>query len=244
MLAKCDLSHKTALITGTSSGIGRAMAVRLAESGMNLALSGRNSERLEETARLTGRPQDMLLLPGELSGLAAVEALLQETFARFGGLDVLINNAGMALNCPFEAISESDYDRIMLLNAKIPFLLCQKALPLLRRSDSPAIINIGSVVAHSGYPFQAAYTASKHALIGFTKALAKEVYHEGIRVHMISPGGVYTDMIRVARPDLTPEGMILPEEIAEIAAYLLEHRTYGVIDEIQMHRTSKEPFLS
>lgn len=243
MLKKNDLTGKVALITGASGGIGQAIAVRLAESGMNLALSGRNSEKLQETAQMTGRPGDMLLLTGSLSTSESVTALLEKTAAHFGSLSIVINNAGMALNCPFDEISEQDYDHIMLLNTKIPFLICQKALPLLRQAECPTIINIGSVVAHNGYAYQAAYTASKHALIGFTKSLAKEVYSEGIRVHMISPGSVYTDMIRIARPDLSPDGMIMPEEIAEVAALLLEHRGNGIIDEIQLHRTGKEPFL-
>lgn len=242
-MKKRDLTGKIAIITGASGGIGRAMAIRLAESGMNLVLSGRKMDKLEETARLTGRPEDMLLVAGELSGKAAVEALLEKAVERFGGVDAVINNAGLALSCPFEEISEEAYDNIMLLNAKIPFLMCQKALPLLRKSEIPTIINIGSVVSHNGYPLQAAYTASKHALIGFTKALAKEVYSENIRVHMISPGSVYTDMIRIARPDLTPDGMIMPEEIAELTAFLLENGGNGIIDEIRLHRTGKEPFL-
>ena len=75
-----------------------------------------------------------------------------------------------------------------------------------------------------------------------SKSLANEVYKEGIRVHVISPGGVFTDMVRIARPDLSEEGMILPEDIAEIAAFFLEHRTNAVIDEIQAHRVGKEPF--
>lgn len=242
-MKKRDLTGKTAIITGASGGIGRAMAIRLGESGMNLALSGRRLDKLEETAQLTGRPADMLPVAGELSGLATIESLLQKTVERFGGVDVVVNNAGMALSCPFEDISETDYDNIMLLNTKIPFLMCQKALPLLRQSDMPTIINIGSVVAHNGYPLQAAYTASKHALIGFTKSLAKEVYSEGIRVHMISPGGVYTDMIRIARPDLPSDGMIMPEEIAELVVFLLESTGNGIIDEIRLHRIGKEPFL-
>jgi len=238
-----DLTGKTALITGASGGIGRAMAVRLAESGMNLALCGRNREKLDETARLTGRSEDMLIIQGALSGLADVESALNQTVGRFGGLDVLINSAGLAQSVPFEDIPEDEFDRIMLINAKIPFLMCQKALPILRASDMPTIVNIGSVVAHNAYPLQSVYTASKHALIGFTKALAKEVYKEGIRVHMISPGGVYTDMIRVARPDLSSDGMIAPEEVAEAVAYLLEVPGNGIIDEIQMHRIGKEPYL-
>lgn len=243
MLKKRDLSGKVALITGASGGIGRAMAVRLSEAGMNIMLCGRNEEKLQETARLTGRPSETGILAMDLDGVDAVERALEATVKAFGGLDVLINNAGLAQSKPFEAIPEDEFDRIMLINAKIPFFMCQKALPILRKSDMPTIINIGSVVAHNGYPLQSVYTASKHALIGFTKALAKEVYREKIRVHMISPGGVYTDMIRIARPDLSSEGMIAPEEIAEAVAYLLESPGNGIIDEIQLHRIGKEPYL-
>ena len=89
---------------------------------------------------------------------------------------------------------------------------------------------------------QAAYSASKHALLGMTKSLAKEVYKEGIRVHMISPGGVYTDMVKIARPDLDGEDMIQPEEVAEQVAFLMAHRGSAVVDEIRMHRAGKEPF--
>ena len=243
MLKKRDLNGKVALITGASGGIGRAIAVRLAEDGMNLVLCGRNIEKLNETARLTGREGDMLVLPIDLNGSQAVEAVFEKTIERFGGLDALVNNAGLAQSVPFEEIPEEEYDRIMLINTKIPFLMCQKALPLLRQSDVRIIINIGSVVSHNGYPLQSVYTASKHALIGFTKALAKEVYQEKIRVHMISPGGVYTDMIRIARPDLSSDSMIAPEEVAEAAAFLMESPGNGIIDEIQLHRIGKEPYL-
>ena len=243
MLAKYDLTGKRALITGAGGGIGRAVALRLAESGMRLALVGRDPQKLVRTAALTGRPLDMLVLPADLSKPRAIDDIMRIMTGHFKGLDVLVNNAGAALNCPFEQITEADYDRLMTINAKVPFLLCQRALPLLRQSECPAIINVGSVVAHKGYVQQAAYAASKHALLGMTKSLAKEVAPEGIRVHMISPGSVYTDMIRVARPDLGPEGMIAPEEIAELVAFLVEHRGNGIIDEIQVHRTGKEPFL-
>ena len=106
-----------------------------------------------------------------------------------------------------------------------------------------SIINICSVVAHKGYPQQSVYAASKHALLGLSKSLANEVFRDDIRVHVISPGGVFTDMVALARPDLTPDGMTLPEDIADIVLFLLEHRAANaVIDEIQVHRTNKEPF--
>ena len=96
--------------------------------------------------------------------------------------------------------------------------------------------------AHKGYVRQAAYAASKHAMAGFTKTLAAEVYEQGIRVHLISPGGVFTNMAKVSRPDLTGEEMITAEDIAEIAAFLVLRRTNAVIDEIEVHRANKAPF--
>ena len=242
MLNTIDLTGKRALITGAGSGIGRAIALRLAECGMKLALVGRGADKLMRTAGLTGRPLEMLVLPADITKPRDLDDIMHILEGHFKGLDVLVNNAGMALNCPFEQTREADFDAIMALNVKAPFQLCQRTLPLLRRSDCPTIINIGSVTAHEGYVNQAAYAASKHALLGFTKSLAREVSGEGIRVHMISPGGVYTDMIAVARPDLTGEGMIQPEEVAELAAYLVSHRGGAVIDEIRLHRTAKEPF--
>ena len=242
MLKTIDLKGKRALITGAGSGIGRAIALRLAEEGMKLALAGRSADKLMRTAALTGRPLDMLVLPTDITTPKGIDDIMRILEGHFKGLDVLVNNAGMAQNCPFEQIAEADFDKIMALNVKAPFVLCQRTLKLLRLSDCPTIINLGSVTAHQGYAQQAAYAASKHALLGLTKALAREVSGEGIRVHMISPGGVFTDMIAIARPDLSPEGMILPEEVAELAAYLVTHRGNAVIDEIRLHRAAKEPF--
>lgn len=242
MLTKIDLTDKKALITGAGSGIGRATAIRLAESGMKLALVGRDAAKLMKTAALTGRPLDMLCLPADLTRPKDRANVLHILTGHFKVLDLLVNNAGMALNRPFEQTGEDEWDAIMDLNAKVPFLLCQQALPLLRKSECPTIVNLGSVVAHDGYANQAAYAASKHALLGMTQSLAKEVAPEGIRVHMISPGGVFTDMVRVARPDLTGEDLIQPEEVAEQIAYLMEHRGNAVVDEIRMHRPGKAPF--
>ena len=233
-----DLTGKTVLITGAGSGIGRAIVLRLAQEGMSIVLVGRNTEKLRETATLTGRPENMLILPADITTHEGIDSVMQG----LERLDILINNAGMALNSSFEKTSEADFDRIMALNVKAPFVLCQHCLPLLRQSDCPTIINMGSVVSYQGYANQAAYAASKHALLGMTKALAREVYAEGIRVHLIAPGGVYTDMIAIARPDLSPDGMIQADEVAEAVAYLIRHRGNAVIDEIRLHRMGKEPF--
>ena len=238
---KTNPSGRVALITGAGGGIGRAIALRLAADKMKLVLAGRTESKLLETKSLIP-DADSIVVTGDLLDAAFPKACVEAAVSAFGRLDVLINNAGLAQSQPFESITPEDYDRIMNTNVKAPFLLTQAALPHLRASDYATIINIASVTAHKGYPLQSVYSASKHALIGMSKSLANEVYKDGIRVHVISPGGVFTDMVRIARPDLSDEGMILPEDIAEIAAFFLEHRTNSVIDEIQTHRVGKEPF--
>ena len=125
---------------------------------------------------------------------------------------------------------------------KAPFVLCQKVLPYIRKSEHAAIINISSTVGHKGYVNQAAYAASKHAVLGFSKSLANEVYTENIRVHTICPGGMYTYMVKIARPDLKGDDMITPDEIADIILFLLQSRGNAVIDEICVHRSGKKPF--
>ena len=238
------LKGASAVVTGASTGIGRAIAAKLAGYGMRIVLGGRRKEALEETAEIVQKNGgSAVVCAGDLEDSGYAGRLLSCAEENFGGLDVLVNNAGIGQNGPVESVTEELFDAVMSTNVKAPVFLCQKALPLLRRSKCATIINICSVVAHKGYPSQSIYAASKHALLGFSKALANEVYRENIRVHAISPGGVFTDMIRQLRPELTPEGMTLPEDIADIAGFYLEHRmTDAVIDEIQVHRTNKEPF--
>lgn len=239
-----ELTGLVAVITGGGGGIGRAVAVRLAKAGMRIALlGGNNLEKLDATRRLVEEVSKCLMLPGDLTNTASLDGMVAEVARVFGGVDVLLNNAGMAQSTSFGEVSEAEFDRIMAINVRVPYFLTQKALPYLRSSRAASVINIASVVAHAGYPLQSAYGASKHALLGFTKSLAAECYKDGIRVHAIAPGGVYTDMVRIARPDLTPDGMILPEDIADIVHFLLSSRGNAVVDEIIVHRVGKQPFL-
>ncbi|HHY81884.1 MAG TPA: SDR family oxidoreductase [Clostridiales bacterium] len=241
---KASLKGKTIVLTGGGGGIGRAAAQALAKEGARIALCGGNNiEKLEKTACLVKDcGAEVFVLPGDLTDFNFLENCIEKIASHFGQIDILINNAGIALNKPFEETTQADFDRIFSINVRAPFILCQKVLPYLRKSNHAAIINIASVVGHKGYVNQAAYAASKHALIGFTKTLANEVYTQNIRVHIISPGGVYTDMVKVVRPDLKEEGMILPEEIADIILFLLQSRGNAVIDEICVHRVGKQPF--
>ena len=239
-----NLQGAVAVITGAGGGIGRATAQILAGEGVQLALlGGSHPEKLEKTRELVKDSVRCQLFPGDLTDFSLLKRHAEKIADTFGGVDILINNAGMALSSPFEDVTMEQFDRIMNINVKVPYFLTQNLLPYLEKSGRGTVINIASVVAHSGYPLQSAYAASKHALLGFTKSLAREVYSRNVRVHAICPGGVYTDMVKIARPDLTPEGMIMPEEIARMIWFLLAWRGSGVIDELNVHRVNKEPFL-
>ena len=241
-----SLKDRVAFITGASGGIGKEICLSLAKEGVKVVLfGGTKKEKLIETAKLLEEFGGALgVYAGDLTDDSTLSALFEKAIKEIGKIDILINNAGMAFNCDFEKTQTAILDKIMNINFRSPYLLTQKALPYIKKSDRASIINIASVVAHNGYPQQSAYVASKHALLGFTKSLANEVYNDGVRVHAISPGGVYTDMIKIARPDLTGEGMIMPSEIADIVVFLLKNRGNAVIDEIVVHRVNKQPFLN
>lgn len=238
------LIGRTAIVTGAAGGIGEALCHKLAEYKMNLVITGRRAEALRALAdSLRAGGVQVCECVGDLSDLAFIDAAIASAEERFGGVDVLINNAGLGHNCGVEEMTPELFDAIMQVNVRAPYFMCQRALPDLRKSDCATIINICSVVAHKGYPRQSVYAASKHALLGISKSLANEVYRDDIRVHVISPGSVFTPMIAKVRPDLTSEGMMLPEDIARVVGFYLEMRTSNaVVDEIALHRVNKEPF--
>ncbi|ACK41728.1 MULTISPECIES: SDR family oxidoreductase [Dictyoglomus] len=238
-----SLENKIALITGASRGIGEEIAKRLAKEKVNLALIARDEKRLRELKeKLEKENINVFILSIDLREKNAPKTVIGEVIRHFERLDILINNAGTALSKPIIETSEEEWDEIMTINAKVPYFLCKYAIPYLKNSEIPTIINISSVVGYKGYVNQSAYTASKHALHGFTKVLAQEVHEYGIRVHLISPGGVATDLVNKVRPDLEKALLIQPSEIAEIIVFLLKFRNNAVIDEIQVRRKDNIPW--
>jgi len=234
---------KTIIVTGASKGIGKAISLSLAKAGHRLLLVGRNENDLkllsDECLQFGG---ECLTVTIDLARPESAGIVVSNCIEQFAGLDVLINNAGVANPFSVENTPIEQWDLMMAVNARAPFLLCKKAIPYLKQSQQPSIINISSVVGRKGYVNQSAYTASKHALTGFTKALAKELHPLGIRVHLISPGGVATEMLIKTRPDLAGSGLIQPEEIAEIIEFLINMRGNLMIDEINLRRFGITPF--
>ena len=224
-----------ALLTGASRGIGRAIALELAGLGFDLALVGRDQTSLEETASLIPGTR-VSLITADLSDPGSSKYIVERTVSAFGGLDLLVNCAGVPQKGPFTEVTPEEWDKVFAVNARAPFFICQAALEPLKKSSKPMVINIASVVGFKGYINQSVYSSSKHALTGFTKVFAKEVQPFGIRVHLISPGGVATEMVKKMRPDIDPSELIQPEEIAEIVRFLVTRKGSGTIDQFYIRR--------
>ena len=150
---------------------------------------------------------------------------------------------GVTLSADLEKTSTKDWQRCMFINARAPFILCREALGLLRKSPAAYIVNIASVVGVKGYPQQSAYTSSKHALRGMSISLAEELRGTNVRVHVICPGGVDTDMVSWVRPDIATDELIKPDEIAELVLYLVTHKGNAVVDEIRIRRATSTPWF-
>lgn len=246
---RTSIAGERALVTGAGSGIGRAIAVRLAELGCVVTLVGRTERTLRETAGLceaahaqtAGAAAQDRVLVCDLTEEEAIGRLVSEV-DRAGGLDILVNNAGIAQSGPLEGVRTEEFDAIMATNVRAPFILMRDMLPLLRQSKAAEVVNICSVVAHEGYADQSIYAASKHALLGMSESFAREVYEEGVRVHVVAPGGVLTEMAARMRPDLEGTPMIVPDDVADAVEFLLCHRTDAVCDEVRLHRVTKRPF--
>ena len=241
---RTSIEGLNAVVTGGGTGIGKALALRLAALGANVVICGRNLKRLEEaTDEIRDRSGNAHVSSRRLDVCdeKSVEALM-DRMASIGGTDILVNNAGTLVNAPLAETSTDDFDRITATNVRGPFLMCKHAIPQLRRSRAATIVNICSAAAHGVYEGQSAYSASKAALLALSKVLAREEHGNGIRVHVLSPGGVATEMIGTARPDLAGVPMIEPDDLADALEYLLTHRTGAVVDEIGLHRSTKDPW--
>jgi len=238
-----NLEGKVALVTGAGRGIGRAICIALGQAGAAVAATARSTEQIEAVAsEITDAGGKAIAIRADIAEESDVCALFDQVNERFGRLDVLVNNAGMGLFGTVEEFSATDFDQVMAVNLRGAFLCCRQAMRAMIPQGSGYIINISSVVGFKGYPNQAAYTAAKHGVMGLTKSLAVEAQRHGIRVSAVLPGGVDTDMVRVARPDLDPSVLMQPEDIARTVMYLLSLSDRAAVDQIYIRRRGSQPF--
>lgn len=210
-----SLQGKVAIVTGGGRGIGRATAIALAQEGADVAIIARTAPDLRETARLVesiGRR--VLAHQGDVTKGADVHSLIQESLELFGRIDLLVNNAGVAVYKPFAATSEAEWEQTIAVNLYGVFLATKAVLPVMKQQREGVIINVSSGAGKYGFPSLAVYCASKFGLNGFTEALAREVAGDGIRVYAVCPGGVNTKMHRDLFPDADPRSLLQPEAVA------------------------------
>lgn len=198
------LEGKVALVTGAGSGIGRAIALALAGAGAAVVVTGRNTDKLEETrAAIVVNGGQALPLACDVGDRASVYAAFAQAGAALGPIDILVNNAGITASIKFSETPDELWERIIQTNVNGPFYCCKAAVPAMIERKWGRIINIASIAATIGIPFSSAYGASKHALLGMTRALGLELVRYGITVNAICPGWVETDMLQYSVDNLT-----------------------------------------
>ncbi len=215
------LSGKISIVTGASRGIGRAVALLLGSSGSRVALAARSEPQLRAVAEEIRREGgEAIVLPTDLTRDEEIERLVKETLAECGSIDYLINNAGWGKTVPIVKAKVEDWDRTFQVNLRAPMVLSKLVLPTLIRKGGGAIVNISSVAGKSGQSSAAAYSASKAGLISFTESVYEEVREYGIRVAVILPGFVDTELIPPTRR-LNRNKMIRPEDVAQAVLFVL-----------------------
>jgi NAD(P)-dependent dehydrogenase (short-subunit alcohol dehydrogenase family) len=226
------LKSKTAIVTGAGSGIGRACALALAREGAQVALVGRRRGPLERTAHEIG--DSALALAADVSKRDEIDRVVEQTVTRFGGLNVLLNNAGVLHIGTAEQITEEQWDETFNINVRGLWLLSRAVLPQMRKAGAGSIINMASVLGINGARNRASYAPSKGAVVLLTKCMAIDHGHEHIRVNAICPSFVETDItaavirkapdptsVRSERIAVHPIGRLgQPEDIAGLAVYL------------------------
>ena len=188
------LNGKTALITGSSQGIGKAIAIGMAEAGADIALVARNADKLsavKEEVEALGRK--CLSFKADISNIDEITDVFSKTEAAFGKLDILVNSAGTYNQKPAEDMTPADWDEVLDLNAKSLFFCCQQAGKIMLRNGGGRIINIASTFGVVGFAGRIPYNASKAAVISITQTLALEWSKKGINVNSIAPGPVWTE---------------------------------------------------
>ncbi|MBI2891226.1 MAG: glucose 1-dehydrogenase [Nitrospirae bacterium] len=225
------LEGKTAIVTGASRGLGRAICVALAEAGANVVAAARSEEGLQETGQAAATPgREFLPVRADVSKAADCVALVAKAWERFGRIDVLVNNAGILLEKPFLQIGEDEWSEVIETNLGACYRLCRGVGAHMVKAGSGSIINISSIWSEMGVNRMASYCASKGAIVSLTKALAVEWARFGVRVNAISPGyfatGMSDEAMKVDRAREAILGRIpmrrigRPGEIGPLVVYL------------------------
>src|SRR6266705_5884787 len=236
-----DLNGKTAIVTGGTKGIGRAIAKALIDEGISVCISARNQDETDHAAKELNRSAGAraIGLPCDVRDHRQVKALINHTVKELGGLDILINNAGIGV---FETVAETspeDFRAVLETNLFGVFYCCHEAIPQMKKRGGGYIVNISSIAGANPHPRMAAYNASKFGLNGFSEALMQEVRHENIKVSYIMPGSVNTEFGGDS-PNDEKSWQLTPSDIARVVIDLLHHDDRSLPSRVEI-RPSKPP---
>jgi 3-oxoacyl-[acyl-carrier protein] reductase len=224
-----NLDGRTAIITGAGQGIGRAVALRLASSGVGVLLADINLETVRTVEQeISGDGGRAVSVQADISDAAGAEAVVKLAVESFGGLDILVNNAGITRDGLLLRLKPEDLDQVLSVNLKGAFYTCRAASRVMMKARSGSIINMSSIIGLMGNVGQTTYAASKAGLIGLTKSLARELASRGVRVNAVAPGFIETAMTE-ALPEETRQEMLAgiplarfgkPEDVADLVHFL------------------------
>jgi len=232
------LNGQVALITGSSRGIGLAIARRLGRMGARLSLCARRKADLESAAAdLRAAGIEVLAVPTDVTRPAEVSRLVSETQRSLGAVDILVNNAGIGIFGPFYHQTEADWNSVLDTNLKSAFLTSRAVAPEMIRRKSGHIINISSLAGKSTFANGAIYCASKWALLGLTGCMAEDLRAHGVRVSAICPGSVATEFSPHAGKD--PSRMLQPDDVAHAVAAMVTQSPGSFISEVHIRPTKK-----
>ena len=225
------LDGKTALVTGASRGIGRAIAIKLASEGAAVAINYAGNAKAAEEVKsiIEAAGGKAMLVQADVSSAESVEAMIKEVVEAFGGIDILVNNAGITRDGLLMRMKEEDWDAVINTNLKGVFYCTKAVSKLMMKKRAGRIVNMASVVGLTGNAGQANYAAAKAGVIGFSKTMAKELASRGITVNMVAPGYIDTDMTAVLSESVR-ETMVsgiplgragTPEDVANAVLFLV-----------------------
>jgi short-subunit dehydrogenase len=230
-------TRQRALITGASSGIGRATAIALAQADRDLVLVSRSPEKLADLAQeLADTGVQVKTVALDLAALSQVKPALETAIADIGPIDLLINNAGMGYTGPLATMPLADWQQVMDLNLTSALLCMQAVLPGMRDRGSGTILNIASVAAYNAFPDWGAYSVSKAGLVTLSKILAAEERANGIRVVVVAPGAVNTPLwdTDTVQADFPRDTMLTPDIVAQAIVNAVQLPPTAVIEELKL----------
>ena len=236
-----DLKGKTAIVTGGTKGIGRAIGESLVHSGVNVSISARNQIEIDRAvAELnavgTGRAAGFVC---DVRDDAQVKIYFAQTVEQFGGLDILVNNAGIGMFASVESMNVDEFRAVIETNLCGVFYCCHEAIPFMKKRGGGYILNISSLAGANPHPRMAAYNASKFGLNGFSEALMQEVRHDNIKVSYIMPGSVNTEF-GGDEPSDEKSWQLQPEDIAQVVMDLLNYPDRALPSRVEI-RPSRPP---